>query len=75
MNDLFDRIFLKLCLHGAVSFATWFAWLLLGMFGWDEGFHTGMWVCIFVANCTALILSKLNRILERLPEDQKNSNP
>ena len=69
MNDLFNRIFLKLCLHAAVTFATYLLWLTLAM---NIGFNSPddtLWVFIFVANCTALILSKLSRILERLPRD------
>lgn len=70
-NDLFNRIFLKLCLHAAVTFATYLAWLFFAMnIGLDSPYDT-LWVFIFVANCTTLILSKLNRILEQLDEQQR----
>lgn len=73
MNDRFNRIFLGLCKHIAVTFATHLVWLLLAMnFGFDAPNDT-LWIFIFVANCTTLILSKLNRILERLPGDDKRS--
>ena len=71
MNDLFNRIFLKLCLHAAVTFATYLMWLFLAInIGLDTPYDT-LWVFIFVANCTTLILSKLNRVLERLPKDDE----
>ena len=73
MNDLFNRIFLKLCLHAAVTLATHLLWLIVGMnIGCDNPTDT-LFILIFVANCTALILCKLNRILERLPKDDSNS--
>ena len=68
MNDLFNRIFLKLCLHAAVTFATYLLWLFLAInIGLDSPYDT-LWIFILVANCTTLILSKLNRFLERLDE-------
>lgn len=68
MNDLFNRIFLKIFLHAAVTFATYLIWLLLAInIGWDSPYDT-LWVFIFVANCTTLTLSKLNRLLELLSE-------
>lgn len=67
MNDLFNRIFLKLCLHAAVTLATYLLWLFVGIN------PDTLFILIFIANCTALILCKLNRILERLPRDDSNS--
>lgn len=73
MNDLFNRIFLRLCLHAAVTFATYLLWLFLAMnIGLDSPYDT-LWVLIFVANSTTLILSKLNRILERLSKNDERS--
>lgn len=73
MKDLLEILFLKLCLHAAVSFATFVVYYLLNIIGFGENFYTGLWVCLFVTNCTALILSKLNRILERLPGDEEKN--
>lgn len=73
MNDLFNRIFLKICFHAAVTFATYLLWLFLAMnIGFDHPYDT-LWVLIFITNSTTLILGKLNRILERLPKDDKRS--
>ena len=70
MNDQFNKIFLKICLHAAVTFVTYLVWLLFCIRR-GEGYYDTLLVCILVTNCTALIWSKLNRILERLPEDKK----
>ena len=67
MNDLYKRIFLKVCLHAAVTYVTFLVWYLFCIVA-GEGAFDSLCVCIFVTNCTTLILSKLNRILERLPE-------
>ena len=69
MNDLFNSIFLKICLHAAVSYAAYLVWLILESVLGGEGSSDSLLVCIFVVNCTTLILCKLNRILERLPRD------
>ena len=75
MNDLFNRIFLKFCLHAAVTLATYLVWVFLAMnIGWNSPDDT-LWILIFIANCTTLILSKLNRILERLPQDNEPRRP
>ena len=71
MNDLFNRIFLKLCLHAAVTFATHLLWYLFAMNSGLNSPYDTLWIMIFLANCTTLILSKLNRILERLPKDDE----
>ena len=71
MNDLFNRIFLKLCIHAAVTVTTYLLWVFLVM---NFGFHNPddtLWILIFIANSTTLILGKLNRILERLPRDDE----
>ena len=69
MNDLFNRIFLNVCLHVAVSYAAYLVWLILESFLGGVYTNDSLLVCIFVVNCTTLILCKLNRILERLPRD------
>ena len=71
MNDLFNRIFLKVCLHAAVSYAAYLVWLILESFLGGVYTNDSLLVCIFVVNCTTLILCKLNRILERLPRDDE----
>ena len=71
MNDLFNRIFLKLCLHAAVTVATHLLWYLFAMNSGLNSPYDTLWIMIFLANCTTLILSKLNRILERLPKDDE----
>ena len=75
MNDSLNRIFLKFCLHIAVSIATIVAWYSLNLIATGDNFYIGLWICIFVTNCTTLILSKLNRILEQLPKDETNEIP
>ena len=72
MNDLFSRIFLKVCLHAAVSYAAYLVWLILQSFLGGEGSSDSLLVCIFIVNCTTLILCRLNRILERLPRDDED---
>ena len=68
MNDLLNKIFLRLILHAAVSVATHLLWLFIARdVGWDNPLDT-LWILLFITNCTALILGKLSRILERLPE-------
>ena len=39
----------------------------------DDGAITGMYIVIVVVNCTAIICSKLNRILEKLDKLLKQS--
>ena len=71
MSDLFNTIFLKICLHAAVSYAAYLVWLILEAFLGGVYTNDSLLVCIFVVNCTTLILCKLNRILERLPGDDE----
>ena len=71
MNDHFNKIFLRFCLHLAVTLGTYLVWLLLESLIGGEGSYDSLWICIFVTNCTALILSRLNRILQRLPGDEE----
>ena len=71
MDDLFDRIFLRLCIHASVTLGIHLLWLfLVRNVGLDSPYDT-LWILILVANCTALILGKLNRILKRLPGGEK----
>ena len=72
MSDLFNSIFLKVCLHAAVSYAAYLVWLILEAFLGGVYTNDSLLVCIFVVNCTTLILCKLNRILERLPRDDQD---
>ena len=71
MSDLFNKVFLKLCLHAAVSYAAYLVWLILESFLGGEGSSDSLLVCIFIVNCTTLVLCKLNRILEQLPMDDE----
>ena len=71
MNDRSNKIFLRLYLHIAVTLGTHLVWLLLESLIGGEGSYDSLWICIFVTNCTALILARLNRILQRLPGDEE----
>ena len=41
----------------------------------DDGAITGMYIVIVVVNCTAIICSKLNRILEKLDKALPENSP
>ena len=62
MNDLFNRIFLKICLHLAVSVGTVVIWYLLNLIASGEAFYVGLWICLFITNCTTLILSAIRKL-------------
>lgn len=70
MNDLFNKLFLKFCLHVAVSIVTIIIWYLLNLIATGENFYTGLYICLFISNCTSLILSKLTHILSHLSEQK-----
>lgn len=70
MKDLFSKIFLTVCLHLAVSVVTIVIYEFLGQIGYDGSFYSGLWVCLFVTNCTTLIMTKLHRIQSRLPAEE-----
>ena len=68
--------------HLAISFITAVLYMLFMnlIHLIDDGAITGMYIVIVVVNCTAIICSKLNRILEKLdkilPEQEENAqNP
>ena len=54
--------------HLAISFITAVIYILFMNLTHliDDGAITGMYIVIVVVNCTAIICSKLNRILEKL---------
>ena len=54
--------------HLAISFITAVLYILFMnlIHLIDDGAITGMYIVIVVVNCTAIICSKLNRILEKL---------
>ena len=61
MNDTFNKIFLRICLHIAVSIATFIIWYLLNLIASGMEFFTGLWICLFITNCTALILHAIHQ--------------
>lgn len=70
-SDLFARIFLAFCKHALVSILTILICLILGNTTFGEAIYYSMPVCLFITNCTVIITGKMNRILERLPQDEK----
>ena len=71
-NDLFAKIFLAFCKHALVSILTILICFILGNIStFAEAVYYSIPVCLFVTNCTTLIMSKMNRILERLPSEEK----
>lgn len=70
MNDRSDFLrilFLTFCKHALVSILTVLLYISLGRF--FQGLSAdGMLICLFVTNCTAIIIGKMNRILERFSQ-------